>query len=85
MSSKHDFAKLILNECLEKYSHEQSTIALERVESKNFLKKEFVAIAIGIFALLGICITVFDGSMIPACWQLVSIVWIYWRVFSIKI
>lgn len=33
----------------------------------------------GLLVLLGICVTLFDGPMAPAMWQLFGVIWIgFW-------
>lgn len=38
-------------------------------------KATMVTMLIGVFVLLVGCITLFDGAMVPAMWQLTSVLW----------
>ena len=41
---------------------------------------QFAIMFAGVLFLLGLCVLAFDGSMVPAMWQLTSMIWILWRV-----
>lgn len=42
----------------------------------------FSKMVLGVFALLIACIVLFDGPMVPAMWQLTSVIWCIWRFFK---
>jgi hypothetical protein len=38
---------------------------------------------VGIFILLGLCFVAFDGAMVPAMWQLTSMIWMIYRIWKV--
>lgn len=48
--------------------------------TKSTLPAQFAIMFAGVLLLLGLCVLAFEGSMVPAMWQLTSMIWILWRV-----
>lgn len=74
------FADMIIREC------EQRTpmhIPACKTRKKFALEAHLGIMLIGVFAILVACIALFDGVMVPAMWQLASVIWIMWRVFKV--
>jgi len=74
------FAELIIREC------EQRTPVhgpAYKTRKKFAPEVQFGTMLIGVFALLVACIALFDGAMVPAMWQLTSVIWIMWRGFKV--
>lgn len=47
---------------------------------KSTLSTQFAIMFAGVLLLLGLCVLAFEGSMVPAMWQLTSMIWMWWRV-----
>lgn len=86
------FAELIIKECEHEVSRKPTPQFIEPATVSKFnkfddyrLEIEFGKMLAGVFALLVACVLFFDGAMIPAMWQLSSIVWLFYRMFKFKI
>ena len=57
--------------------HCSGGLGVEVVGMKSFL----VGAVVGVFVLLLVCIAAFEGQMIPAMWQLTSVIWmfVWWK------
>ena len=79
------FANLIIRECNHQTALMQRTpvhVPACKTRKKFAPEVQFGTMLIGVFALLVACIALFDGVMVPAMWQLTSVIWIMWRVFK---
>jgi hypothetical protein len=88
--SPEKFAELITQECLrvasqsssdELYKYARSPV--NKFSPRTNFKVEFGKMILGVFVLLFACIALFDGLMVPAMWQLTSIIWCVWRFFRL--
>lgn len=81
-TSLEKFAELILKEVskLDVDSSGEKLIPRVGVSTANdsketSFKATMVTMLIGVLVLLAGCITLFDGAMVPAMWQLTSVLW----------
>ncbi len=58
------------------------SVSTSRVSAKPSLKAVMFQMLIGVIVLLAGCIALFDGPMVPAMWQLTSVLWLMWRILK---
>lgn len=85
----HKFASMIISECqrqtvLTQQKPMPSDINVSAYKTcKNTAPvAKLGTMLLGVFALLAACIALFDGPMVPAMWQLTSVIWLVWRILK---
>lgn len=64
--------------------HVRSQVKSHPGPAKSTLSTQFAIMLVGVFILLGACVFAFDGIMVPAMWQLTSVIWLMWRIFKLR-
>ena len=83
------FAKLIISECERQVALTQqqpvqinSNVSAYKAGKNAMSTVQLGTMLVGVFVLLAACILLFDGVMVPAMWQLTSVIWIMWQMFK---
>jgi len=91
MTDTEKFAKLILEECRKTDTEKFAKLILEecRKTVPPYVKPEQTSLAgqlaimvTGVLVLLGLSVAAFDGAMVPAVWQLTSVIWLGYRIWK---
>lgn len=64
--------------------HVRSQVKSHPVPVKSTLSAQFTIMLVGVLVLLGLCVFAFDGILVPAMWQLTSVLWIMWRISKLR-
>ncbi len=83
------FASMIISECRRQTGLTQQKLVLTDINVSAYKTRKNTApvlqlgiMLFGVFALLAACIALFDGPMVPAMWQLTSVIWLVWRILK---